>query len=126
MFKRRHSIRSPSRISVVRILQILETLRAMDAKTFCDRWFDLDQLTAAQINETWQQRGHRAKCVRVLARVLNLEEKTIGNWGTRFERMPADHQPTLKYADALRRQIQVACEADMLGLVLETLDDPNE
>ncbi len=90
----------------------------MDTETFCDRWFGLDELEPEEREQRKQERGYRARCVRILSAVLKKPEKTVGNWGSRFEGMPEDYQATLAYADALRVQLKAAPD-ELLDLFLE-------
>ena len=100
------------------VLNILSAFPRMDAETFCERWFGLDQLQPEQREQRKQQRGYKAKCVRILSAVLKKPAKTISNWGSRFEGMPEDYQATLAYADALRVQLKAAPD-ELLDLFLE-------
>ncbi len=43
----------------------------MDTETFCDRWFGLDELEPEEREQRKQERGYRARCVRILSAVLN-------------------------------------------------------
>jgi hypothetical protein len=100
------------------VLKILSAVLRMDAETFCDRWFGLDQLEPEEREQVKQERGYRARCVRILSAVLRKPEKTISNWGSRFEAMPEDYEVTLTYADALRVQLQASPDR-LLSLFLE-------
>lgn len=90
----------------------LKELR-MQAQDFCDRWFGLDDLPPEEREAERQVRGYRAKCVRLLAEVLQKKDSTVDKWGANFERMPPDHEPTLAYADALRLQMSATPESLM-------------
>jgi hypothetical protein len=90
----------------------------MNAETFCDRWFGIDQLELEERERVKQERGYRARCVRVLSSVLKKPQKTVGNWGSKFEGMPEDYRATLAYADALRIQLKAAPD-ELLDLFLE-------
>jgi hypothetical protein len=102
----------------IAVLRILSAFPRMDADTFCDRWFGLDELKPEEKEQRKQERGYRAKCVRILSAVLKKPEKTVNNWGSRFEGMPEDYQATLAYADALRVQLKAAPH-ELLELFLE-------
>lgn len=95
------------KITHVTVLSALQKLKRIDAWTFCDRWFGIDQLPSHEQEAARSKYGYRAQCVRVLATVLQLKEETVGSWGSQFERMPENpHQITLTYADVIRQQIQ--------------------
>lgn len=100
------------------MLSILSAVSRMDAENFCDRWFGLDEMEPEQRKQIKQERGYRARCVRVLSTVLKKPQKTVGNWGSKFEEMPTDYQATLAYADALRVQLKAAPD-ELLNLFLE-------
>lgn len=100
------------------VLSILSAFPRMDAETFCERWFSLDRLDPDKREQIKQERGYRAKCVRILSAILKKPQKTVSNWGSRFEAMPEDYQPTLAYADALRIQLNAAPD-ELLELFLE-------
>lgn len=100
------------------VLKILSALSSMDAETFCDRWFGLDQLEPEERERIKRERGYKARCVRILSSVLKKPEKTISNWGSRFEGMPEDYKVTLAYADALRVQLKASPD-ELLNLFLE-------
>jgi hypothetical protein len=100
------------------VLSILSAFHRMDAETFCDRWFGLDELEPEEREQKKQERGYRARSVRILSAVLKKPEKTISNWGSRFEGMPEDYRATLAYADALRVQLKAAPD-ELLDLFLE-------
>lgn len=106
------------RVSKVVTLKKLKELGWMDADTFCERWFGLDQLSDDQTEKAKNAWGYRAGCVRLLSAVLRKPEKTVGSWGARFEKMPKDLETTLAYADSIRQQIQ-ASHPDLLKLYLE-------
>jgi hypothetical protein len=98
----------------------------MDAWTFCDRWFGIDQLSPAEQDKTRSRRGYRAQCVRVVAAVLRLQESTVDEWGTKLERMPENpHQAALSYADVIRQQIQASQSTDLLDLYLRYSESEN-
>jgi hypothetical protein len=100
------------------VLSLLSTLSRMDAETFCERWFDIDQLAPEVKERQKQERGYRAKCARVLSTVLKKPYRTVDSWGARFEGMPDDSKATLAYADALRVQLKAAPD-ELLDLFLE-------
>ncbi|MGB7440574.1 MAG: hypothetical protein WA919_05865 [Coleofasciculaceae cyanobacterium] len=100
------------------VLSLLSTLPRMDAETFCERWFDIDQLEPEQRERKKKERGYRAKCARVLSTVLKKPYRTVDSWGSRFEGMPEDSKATLAYADALRVQLKAAPD-ELLYLFLE-------
>lgn len=100
------------------VLTILSAFSRMNAETFCDRWFGIDQLEPEERERRKQERGYRAKCARVLSVVLKKPYKTVDSWGSRFETMPEDAQATLAYADALRVQLKAAPN-ELLDLFLE-------
>ncbi len=100
------------------VLSILSAFPRMNAETFCDRWFGIDQLELEERERVKQERGYRARCVRVLSSVLKKPQKTVGNWGSKFEGMPEDYRATLAYADALRIQLKAAPD-ELLDLFLE-------
>ena len=106
------------KMTEIGVLKILSAVSIMDAETFCDRWFGLDELEPEEKEQIKRERGYRARCVRILSAVLRKPEKTISNWGSRFEAMPEDYQVTLIYADALRVQLQASPER-LLSLFLE-------
>ncbi len=91
--------------------------KRMDAWEFCRRWFDVDV-------DGEQERGYRAKCVKLLAQVIGLEVNTVERWGSNFERMPDQYRSTLSYADTLRQIIQAASgQRALLDAVLDRLKD---
>lgn len=100
------------------VLDVLRAFPRMDAETFCERWFGIDQLEAKEREQVKQERGYRARCVRVLSAVLKKPQKTVGNWGSKFEVMPEDYKVTLAYADALRVQLKAAPD-ELVSLYLE-------
>lgn len=106
------------KMTEIEVLKILSAVSIMDAETFCDRWFGLDELEPEEKEQIKRERGYRARCVRILSAVLRKPEKTISNWGSRFEAMPEDYQVTLIYADALRVQLQASPDR-LLSLFLE-------
>ncbi len=106
------------KMTEIGVLKILSAVSIMDAETFCDRWFGLDKLEPEEKEQIKRERGYRARCVRILSAVLRKPEKTISNWGSRFEAMPEDYQVTLIYADALRVQLQASPDR-LLSLFLE-------
>ncbi len=90
----------------------------MDADTFCERWFEIDNLTKEEREKAKKIWGYRAKCVRLLSAVLKKPTNTVDKWGSRFEKMPKDLESTLFYADSIRLQIQTMPQ-DLLELYLE-------
>lgn len=114
------------RISQVTILTALQRLKTMDAWTFCDRWFGINQLPPQEQDAARSKRGYRAQCVRVVATVLGLQESTVDEWGTKLERMPENpHQKALAYADVIRQQIQASQSTDLLDLYLKYTSSEN-
>jgi len=103
------------------ILSVLNALTRMGADEFCERCFGLDKLPEADQEDAKNVRGYRAKCVRLLARVLGKPENTVDKWGGRFENMPSDYQQTLSYADAIRIMLQNTPE-ELVQLFLENLN----
>lgn len=61
------------------VLSILSAFPKMDAETFCERWFGLDELEPEHREQKKRERGYRAKCVRILSAVLKKPEKTVSN-----------------------------------------------
>ncbi|MDY6784395.1 MAG: hypothetical protein SW833_17910 [Cyanobacteriota bacterium] len=94
------------RISQTVVLNSLSALVRMDAETFCERWFEIDSLKPPQKEQIKQERGYRARCVRILCAVLKKPHKTVDSWGAKFEKMPDDARTILAYADALRVQLK--------------------
>ncbi|BAS59926.1 hypothetical protein NIES2135_20840 [Leptolyngbya boryana NIES-2135] len=114
------------RITQVTILSALQKLKTMDAWTFCDRWFGIDQLPPHEQEAARNKRGYRAQCVRVVAAVLGLQESTVDEWGTKLERMPENpHQRALAYADVIRQQIQATQSTELLELYLKHTNPEN-
>lgn len=105
-------------ISEVRLLEVLRLLIRMQAEEFCERWYELDLLEPHLKEEAKRVRGYRAKCVRLLSTVLQKEEKTVNNWGPRFENMPPDFEVALAFVDAIRLQITSLPE-DLVNLFME-------
>ena len=110
------------RVSKIVILKLLKKLNLMNADTFCERWFGLDQLTNAEKEKAKNAWGYRAKCVRLLSSVLRKPENTVDKWGSRFERMPKDLESALIYADSIRLQIQ-DLPRNLLNLYLERTEE---
>lgn len=84
--------------STTTLLQRLIRCR-LQPQEFCRRW-----LGTTEVDE--QERGCRARYIRLLSQVTGAETKTIdSNWGKgcRFEQMPQHYQATLAYADLLRQ-----------------------
>lgn len=115
-------MQQPSKISEVTILRVLRGLKLMDAETFCDRWFGLDQVPPDDRHQEKQKYGYRAKCVRLLVEVLRVEESTVNAWGSRFDRMPDHYKPALLYADAIRQNLQASAGTSLLDLFLNQQD----
>lgn len=90
----------------------------MEAQRFCDRWFGIEDLPEEEREAARQRRGYRAQCIRLLAAILAKPEKTVNNWGARFENMPEDYRVTLHYADALRHQLQASQGSGFLEIFL--------
>lgn len=103
------------------ILSVLNDLTRMRADEFCQRCFGLDKLSEAEREAAKNVRGYRAKCVRLLSKVLGKPENTVDKWGARFEQMPADYEQTLSYADAIRIMLQNIPE-ELIHLFLENLN----
>jgi hypothetical protein len=110
--------KSRKTMSEMRLLNFLRLLIRMRAEEFCERWYGLDLLEPDLRDEARQVRGYRAKCVRLLCVVLQKEERTVNNWGSQFERMPADFEVTLAFVDAIRLQIAHLPE-DLIDLFME-------
>lgn len=85
--------------------RVFRNFISMTADEFCDRWFGLDKLSLEEKEQVKGERGYQARCARLLATILKKPEKTVKNWGTRFENMPADYEVTLAFADAIRLQL---------------------
>lgn len=105
-------------ISEEMILSGLRSSFGMDADKFCDRWFGLDTLPEKERQKVRNSWGHRAKRVKLLSEILQKPQKTVGNWGSSFERMPEDCRPALIYADALRIQLKASPEV-LVNIFLE-------
>lgn len=97
----------------------------MDAETFCDRWHRLDQLSNEERSKARSKHGYRAKCVRLIAAVLRVEESTVNSWGARFERMPEHYQTSLAYADVIRQNLQASADTSLLDLFLDQQQNEN-
>ncbi|MDF5730485.1 MAG: hypothetical protein PUP92_21290 [Rhizonema sp. PD38] len=69
-------------------------------REFCRIWFGLADLPSEEIWESETETGYRAGCVKTLAIVTGLKERTVRKWGTtlEFERMPECYRLTLAYA----------------------------
>ena len=89
----------------------------MDANTFCERWFEIDNLTKEEREKAKKVWGYRAKCVRLLSAVLKKPTNTVDKWGSRFEKMPKDMESSLFYADSIRLLIKTMPQ-DLLHLYL--------
>lgn len=93
-------------------------LKNVTAEEFCEHWFGLHLLSEEERAVQKNERGYRAKCLRLLARVLGKPENTVDSWGKRFERMPQDLQVALRYANALRLHLMNTPDA-LLSLFVE-------
>ncbi|MBW4628254.1 MAG: hypothetical protein KME49_22760 [Brasilonema octagenarum HA4186-MV1] len=69
-------------------------------RQFCRQWFGISSLPVDEIAECETESDYRRKCVKLLARVLGLKERTIRGWGSglNFEKMPQCHRLALAYA----------------------------
>lgn len=100
--------------------EVVDALLSQRVKpeVFCERWFG----ATPDDKESW---GYRAKCVKLLSKVLGIRDSVISNqWGPgyTFEKMPPQHEVTLQYADIVRQMIQASAEApDILDAVLERI-----
>lgn len=115
------TVRRRQTMTDTRILSFLTDLTRMRADEFCERSFGLDRLPESDRDAEKSVRGYRAKCVRLLSKVLSKPENTVDKWGSRFENMPADYEQTLSYADAIRVMLQSVPE-ELIHLFLENLN----
>lgn len=95
--------------------------RCMQPREFCKRWLEAT-------DEDEQQRGYRARCVRLLSEVTGVASETINStWGAGvdFPKMPEQHAKTLAYADLVRAMLAagVRSHPDILNQVLSYLKD---
>ncbi len=93
--------------------------RCMQPREFCKRWLEAN-------DDDEQQRGYRARCVRLLSEVTGVATETINStWGAGidFPKMPEQHGKTLAYADLVREMIAagVRSHPDILDRVLSYL-----
>ncbi|MBW4464477.1 MAG: hypothetical protein KME07_03430 [Pegethrix bostrychoides GSE-TBD4-15B] len=92
----------------------------MKPRQFCRLW-----LNATEDEE--QSRGYRTQCVKLLSRIIGVEENTIERWGSGidFPGMPAQYENTLSYALTIKRMLEEGGKAqrDIFLEVLKQLED---
>lgn len=66
----------------------------LEPQEFCRRWVK---------KPAPGERGYQAACIRELARVCGVCERTVERWGPRFERRPEHVLVLLRMADLLRQ-----------------------
>nr|WP_290226740.1 hypothetical protein [Trichocoleus desertorum] len=76
---------------------------------YCQRWVKADDT-----------KGYRKVCINVLAGATGLSSRTIGNWGTNFERRPRYILHVLRQADLLN-QIERLEQSGQVNLLLDLL-----
>lgn len=92
----------------------------MKPRQFCRLWFNATE-------EDERARGYRKQCVKLLARVIGLEEDTVERWGSgiEFPGMPAQYENTLSYAMTIKRMLEEGGKAqrDIFLEVLKQLEN---
>ncbi len=87
-------------------------------RQFCRLMFGLTAMSHEELYARETERGHKKRCVALLARATKRSKKRVRNWGTGldFDRMPKD----LQYVLGLyweRQQLRLTL-ARLLGLVI--------
>ncbi|NJO39729.1 MAG: hypothetical protein HC769_28865 [Cyanobacteria bacterium CRU_2_1] len=92
----------------------------MKPRQFCRLWFN-----ATEADES--TRGYRKQCVKLLARVIGLEEDTVDRWGSGidFLGMPSQYENTLSYAMTIKRMLEEGGrnQREIFQEVLKQLED---
>lgn len=92
----------------------------MKPRQFCRLWFNASE-------EDERARGYRRRCVKLLSRVIGLEEDTIDRWGSGvdFPGMPSQYENTLSYAMTIKRMLEEGgrTQREIFQEVLKQLDD---
>ena len=74
----------------------------MEPLEYCRKWVDMSP----------DERGYRKACIAALAEATGLSERTIGNWGTNFERRPNYVAHILHMANALNQIKKIVLPPD--------------
>jgi hypothetical protein len=71
----------------------------IEPRQFCRKWFGIDNLPPDEIAECETETGYRKRCVKLISKILGLQERTVRGWGNlNFPRMPYCHKLALSYA----------------------------
>ena len=63
----------------------------MEPLEYCRKWVEMSP----------EERGYRKACITALAEATGLSPRTIGNWGSNFEKRPNYEAHILRMADML-------------------------
>lgn len=69
---------------------------------YCQKWVEMSP----------DERGYRKACIAALAEATGLSERTIGNWGTNFDKRPNYVAHILRMADMLNQIKKIVLPSD--------------
>lgn len=81
-------------------MRVSELPPPVEPRQFCRIWFGLEGMSPDDIAEAETESGYRKNCVKLLSKVIGVDERTVRMWGVglRFEKIPQNHKRTLGYA----------------------------
>jgi len=81
-------------------LNVKDLPKPLTPRQFCQAYFGLEGLPPEEMAEAETESGYRKKCVKLLAKVLNMTERSVRYWGPglNFEKMPEHYKASLGYA----------------------------